>query len=60
MLVAEGKTLDIARPTVIQQKKKKSIMKVYIPVHERQYKGANVQVCLVISRTCLPRVNIWT
>ena len=49
-LLTEGKTLDIARPTVIQKRKKKAVEKVRIPVYDRKYKGANVQVrptCLI-------------
>jgi len=42
--VQEGKTLDIARPTVIQKRKKKAVEKVRVPVYDRKYKGANVQV----------------
>lgn len=45
---AEGKILDIARPTIIQTKKKKVAEKVRVPVHERNYKGSNVQVRILV------------
>ncbi|XP_067941690.1 protein STPG4-like [Watersipora subatra] len=40
----ESKTLDIARPTIIQTRRKKPTEKVRIPIYDRNYKGANTQI----------------